>query len=48
MSSAELRAAAVVDLGAVRRNCVRLADGLSGAARLCVVVKADGLVISRS
>ncbi len=42
MSSAELRAAAVVDLGAVRRNCVRLADGLSGAARLCAVVKADG------
>ncbi len=42
MSSVELRAAAVVDLGAVRRNCVRLADGLSGAARLCVVVKADG------
>ena len=42
MSSAELRATAVVDLGAVRRNCVGLADGLSGAARLCVVVKADG------
>jgi alanine racemase len=42
MSSAELRAAAVVDLGAVRRNCVRLADGLSGEARLCAVVKADG------
>jgi alanine racemase len=42
MTSAELRAAAVVDLGAVRRNCVRLADGLEGTARLCVVVKADG------
>jgi len=42
MSSPELRAAAVVDLGAVRRNCVRLADGLEGAARLCAVVKADG------
>jgi alanine racemase len=42
MSSAERRAAAVVDLAAVRRNCVRLADGLSGTARLCAVVKADG------
>ncbi len=42
MRSAELRTAAVVDLGAVRRNCVRLADGLSGASRLCAVVKADG------
>jgi len=42
MSAAELRAAAVVDLGAVQRNCVRLADGLEGAARLCAVVKADG------
>src|SRR5581483_6707579 len=36
------RAAAVVDLTVVRRNCVRLADGLSGTARLCAVVKADG------
>ena len=42
MSSAERRAAAVVDLAAVRRNCVRLADGLEGTARLCAVVKADG------
>jgi alanine racemase len=42
MSAAERRAAAVVDLAAVRRNCVRLADGLSGTARLCAVVKADG------
>jgi alanine racemase len=42
MSSAGRRAAAVVDLAAVRRNCVRLADGLSGTARLCAVVKADG------
>ena len=42
MSAAERRAAAVVDLTAVRRNCVRLADGLSGTARLCAVVKADG------
>jgi alanine racemase len=42
MSSPERRAAAVVDLAAVRRNCVKLADSLSGAARLCAVVKADG------
>ena len=42
MSSAERRAAAVVDLTTVRRNCVRLADSLSGTARLCAVVKADG------
>jgi alanine racemase len=42
MNAAERRAAAVVDLAAVRRNCVRLADGLSGTARLCAVVKADG------
>jgi alanine racemase len=42
MSAADLRAAAVVDLGAVRRNCVRLADGLEGTARLCAVVKGDG------
>jgi len=31
-----------VDVGSVRRNCVRLADGLAGGARLCAVVKADG------
>jgi alanine racemase len=42
MSEPERRAAAIVDLGAVRRNCVRLADGLAGSARLCAVVKADG------
>jgi alanine racemase len=42
MSAPERRAAAVVDLSAVRRNCVKLADSLSGTARLCAVVKADG------
>jgi alanine racemase len=36
------RATAVVDVRAVRRNCVRLADSLSDGARLCAVVKADG------
>jgi alanine racemase len=35
------RAAAIVDLGAVARNCGRLKDAL-GAAELCAVVKADG------
>jgi alanine racemase len=35
------RAVAVVDLGAVERNCARLARELSGA-RLCAVVKANG------
>jgi alanine racemase len=42
MSSSQLRAAAIVDVGAVRRNGVLLADGLAGGARLCAVVKADG------
>ncbi len=36
------RAAAVVDLGAVERNCARLAGELTGGAALCAVVKADG------
>ncbi|HLM31171.1 MAG TPA: alanine racemase [Solirubrobacterales bacterium] len=36
------RAVAVVDLGAVERNCARLASALEGGARLCAVVKADG------
>jgi len=35
------RAAAIVDLGAVARNCARLRDKLDGA-ELCAVVKADG------
>jgi alanine racemase len=35
------RALAVVDLGAVERNCARLAE-LAGEAELCAVVKADG------
>ncbi len=36
------RALARVDLGAVERNCARLASELSGGAALCAVVKADG------
>jgi alanine racemase len=36
------RAEAIVDLGAVERNCARLAGALTGGARLCAVVKADG------
>ncbi|MQA73212.1 MAG: alanine racemase [Solirubrobacterales bacterium] len=36
------RAAAVVDLGAIERNCARLAAELEGGAALCAVVKADG------
>lgn len=35
------RAVAVVDLGAIERNCARLAGELEGA-RLCAVVKANG------
>jgi alanine racemase len=37
-----VRARAVIDLGAVERNCARLARELSGGAELCAVVKADG------
>jgi len=37
-----LRAVAVIDGGAVERNCRRLRDGLSPGAELCAVVKADG------
>ena len=40
--SEPVRARAVVDLGAVDRNCARLARELAGAAELCAVVKADG------
>jgi len=36
------RAVAVVDTGAVERNCARLAGNLTDGARLCAVVKADG------
>ncbi len=36
------RAEATVNLGAVERNCTRLRDELTGGARLCAVVKADG------
>ena len=36
------RAMAVIDLGAVERNCARLTRELEGGAELCAVVKADG------
>ena len=36
------RAGAVVDLGAVERNCARLASELDDGVELCAVVKADG------
>jgi len=36
------RAEARIDLGAVERNCARLKRELTGGARLCAVVKADG------
>jgi alanine racemase len=36
------RAAAFVDLGAVERNCARIASELEAPSRLCAVVKADG------
>jgi alanine racemase len=38
---AAARATALIDLGAIERNCRRLASEL-GAAELCAVVKADG------
>jgi alanine racemase len=41
MGFAVQRALAVVDLGAIERNCARLAQELAGA-QLCAVVKADG------
>ena len=37
-----MRAIALIDLGAVERNCRRLARGLGDGAELCAVVKADG------
>ena len=42
MTVPDRRAVAVVDVGAVERNCARLAAELHGGARLCAVVKADG------
>ncbi len=36
------RAVARVNLAAIERNVLRLRDGLTGGARLCAVVKADG------
>jgi alanine racemase len=40
--SAPERALARIDLGAIERNCAHLVALLSGDARLCAVVKADG------
>jgi len=37
-----VRAEARVDLGAIERNCARLARSLTNGAQLCAVVKADG------
>jgi alanine racemase len=42
MTSPDRRAVAIVDVGAVERNCARLARELEDGARLCAVVKADG------
>ena len=42
MTRAQWRAAAIVDVGAVERNCARLAEELRDGASLCAVVKADG------
>ena len=43
MSNDEVRRSlAVIDVGAVERNCARLARELEGSAALCAVVKADG------
>ncbi|HEX2128006.1 MAG TPA: alanine racemase [Solirubrobacterales bacterium] len=36
------RAVAVIDVGAVERNCVRIASELDDHVELCAVVKADG------
>ena len=36
------RAVALVSLGAIERNCRRLARELDGGSVLCAVVKADG------
>ncbi|MDQ3573190.1 MAG: alanine racemase [Actinomycetota bacterium] len=37
-----IRARAVIDLGAIERNCAELCGRLTGDATLCAVVKADG------
>lgn len=42
MSEPDRRAVAQIDVGAIERNCARLAGALSGDAELCAVVKADG------
>jgi alanine racemase len=42
MTQAQRRAAAIVDVGAVERNCARLVEELHHGASLCAVVKADG------
>jgi alanine racemase len=42
MTAPVARAVAVVDVGAVERNCARLARELQGRASLCAVVKANG------
>ncbi len=42
VSPDRVRAAAVIDTGAVERNCTALAARLGGGAELCAVVKADG------
>ena len=42
MSGGPERAVARVDLGAVERNCTRLADLVGEGVQLCAVVKADG------
>jgi alanine racemase len=36
------RAEALVKVGAIERNCARLKEALTGGARLCAVMKADG------
>jgi alanine racemase len=40
--SEAVRALAVIDVGAIKRNCERLRGALTGGAELCAVVKADG------
>ena len=42
MTPPQRRAIAEVSVGAVERNCARLAGVLDGDARLCAVVKSDG------
>jgi len=42
LTAAPERALARIDLGAIERNCAHLKSLLTGGARLCAVVKADG------